>query len=113
MLLPGADPGRPPPASTPSIMAASVTVRVIGPAVSWLAAIGTTPRRLIRPTVGLMPTTEFAFAGLKMEPDVSVPTVAAARFADATTPGPELDPPGPRACRPSLFGQGAGMGRGS
>src|SRR5260370_39397963 len=113
MLLPGADPGRPPPASTPSIMAASVTVRVIGPAVSWLAAIGTTPCRLIRPTVGLIPTTELALAGLRMEPDVSVPTVAAARFDEATTPGPELEPPGPSACLPSLFGKGGGMGRGS
>src|SRR5713226_3401731 len=94
-------------------MAASVTVRVIGPAVSWLAAIGTTPCRLISPTVGLMPTTELALAGLRIDPEVSVPTVAAARFAAAITPGPELDPPGPNACLPSAFGKPAGMGRGS
>src|SRR5205807_9286448 len=113
MLLTVAESRPSPPANAPSRMAASVTDRVIGPAVSWLAAIGTTPCRLIKPTVGLIPTTEFAFAGLKMEPDVSVPTLAAARLADATTPGPELEPPGPRACRPSLFGKGGGMGRGS
>src|SRR5438105_583567 len=113
MLLTVAESRPSTPASAPSIIAASVTVRVIGPAVSWLAAIGTTPCRLINPTVGLIPTTEFAFAGLNMEPDVSVPTVAAARFAAATTPGPELDPPGPSACLPSLLFSGFGIGRGS
>src|SRR5215470_9436906 len=101
------------PANTPSMIAASVTVRVIGPAVSWLAAIGTTPCLLINPTVGLIPTSEFALEGLKIEPEVSVPTVAAAKFAEATTPGPELEPPGPSACLPSLLGRGTGIGRGS
>jgi len=86
---------------------------VIGPAVSWLAAIGTTPCRLIRPTVGLMPTSEFAFAGLRIEPDVSVPIAAAARFEAETTAGPELDPLGESACLPSLFANGTGIGRAS
>ena len=31
------------------------------------------PSRLIRPTVGLMPTSPFAVPGLRIEPDVSVP----------------------------------------
>ena len=36
--------------------AASATVRAIGPAVSWLCAIGMMPARLTSPSVGLMPT---------------------------------------------------------
>src|SRR5438045_1435525 len=96
----------------PRRIAASVTVRVIGPAVSCAAAMGTIPERLISPTVGLIPTTELAFAGLRIDPDVSVPTVTAAKFAAAATPGPELEPPGPSACRPSLFGSPVGIGRG-
>ena len=40
-------------------MAASRTVRAMGPAVSWLWAMGTMPARLIRPSVGLMPTIPF------------------------------------------------------
>ena len=42
-------------ASTVSSAAASATVRAIGPAVSWLCAMGTMPVRLTSPTVGLMP----------------------------------------------------------
>ena len=52
------------PQSAVSSAAASATVRVIGPAVSWLEAIGTIPVRLTRPTVGLTPTAELAVAGL-------------------------------------------------
>ena len=54
----------------------------------------------MRPTVGLMPTSMFWFAGLRIEPDVSVPTFAAHRFA--AVPIPELDPPTlmrPAVCR--------------
>ena len=46
-------------ASTLRRIAASRTVRVNGPAVSWLCAIGITPARLINPTVGLTVTTPF------------------------------------------------------
>ena len=60
----------------------------------WLAAIGTIPVRLIRPTVGLMPTQELAADGLRIEPDVSVPTVSGASPAAAATPGPALEPLG-------------------
>ena len=51
------------------------------------------PSRLTSPTVGLIPTTPLALAGLRIEPDVSVPTASAARFALTTMPDPELDPP--------------------
>ena len=44
------------PASTPSSAAASATVRHIGPAQSWLVAMGRMPRPGTRPSVGLRPT---------------------------------------------------------
>ena len=74
--------------------AASSTLRVMGPAVSWVEETGSMPSWLIRPTVGLCPTTEFDSAGSRMEPEVSVPTVAAARPTEAATPEPELEPLG-------------------
>ena len=40
--------------STPSMIATSLTLFAIGPAVSWSAVIGITPYRLMRPTVGLI-----------------------------------------------------------
>src|SRR5947208_9326309 len=82
---------------TESTAAASVTLRVIGPAVSCAAEIGTTPDRLTRPSVGLMPTALLAPAGQTMEPSVSVPMVTLARFAAAPTPEPLLDPHGLRS----------------
>ena len=87
------------PSIAPSRIAASVTVFAIGPAVSWSAVMGIMPYRLTRPTVGLMAASMFPFAGLKMEPEVSVPTLAAQKFA--AVPIPELDPEGERAGRPS------------
>jgi hypothetical protein len=69
---------------------------------SWSATMGMTPRPLTRPTVGLMPTSMFALAGLRIEPDVSVPMFAAQRLA--AVPMPELDPPVASAGRPSLNG---------
>ena len=56
--------------------------------------MGTTPYRLVSPTVGLIPTTELKDDGQIMEPSVSVPSVTAAMFAAAATPGPALDPHG-------------------
>src|SRR5262245_57840749 len=79
---------------TPSVAAASATVRACGPTVSWMWEIGTTPARLVRPTVGLMPTTPFALPGQTMLPSVSVPSETAATFADAAAPEPELEPQG-------------------
>src|SRR6266550_487780 len=85
------------PASAPSRIAASVTVRHIGPAVSWLCAIGMTPERLTRPTVGFSPTSELAPDGQTMEPSVSVPTPTAAKLAAIAAPVPELEPQGLRS----------------
>ena len=66
---------------------------------SWSAVIGMTPYRLMRPTVGLMPTSMFWFDGLRIEPDVSVPTFAAQKLT--LVPAPELEPPVVSTGRPS------------
>src|SRR5436190_18142041 len=81
---------------TDSAMAASATVRACGPMVSCVCEIGTTPARLVRPTVGLMPTTPLALAGQTMLPSVSVPSDTAAKLAVAAAPDPELEPHGLR-----------------
>ena len=65
--------------------------------VSWVWEIGTTPARLVRPTVGLMPTTPLAFAGQTMLPSVSVPIDTAAKLAETAAPEPELEPQGLRS----------------
>jgi len=75
-------------------VAASATVLAIGPVTSWLWAIGTTPERLVRPRVGLMPTRALWEEGQTIEPSVSVPSEAAARLAAIAVPEPELDPQG-------------------
>src|SRR5919202_3216261 len=80
-----------------STVAASVTVRACGPTVSWVCEIGTTPWRLVSPTVGLMPTTALADDGLMIDPSVSVPSAATHRLAATATPDPELEPPGERS----------------
>src|ERR1700752_2962384 len=55
------------------------------------------PARLTSPTVGLMPTSEFAEEGQTIEPSVSVPIAAAPRFAAMAAPEPELEPHGLRS----------------
>ena len=98
------------PSIAPSMIAASVTVRVIGPGVSWSAVIGITPQRLMRPTVGFTPASMFAFDGDRIEPDVSVPTLPAQKLT--AVPIPELEPPVPMTGRPSPVA-GRGSRRGS
>src|SRR6185503_12913741 len=95
------------PAMAVSMMAASVTERHMGPAVSWLCAIGMMPARLTSPTVGLIPTRPQALDGLITDPSVSVPTPAAAKLPLTAEPVPELEPLGFRSstngflhCRP-------------
>src|ERR1700689_1203071 len=85
------------PARAPSNVAASATVRPIGPAVSWLWEIGIIPARLTSPTVGLIPTIPFADDGQTIEPSVSDPTATAQRLAETAAPEPELDPQGLRS----------------
>lgn len=50
--------------------------------------------RLVRPTVGLMPTTELALDGQRIEPSVSVPNETAAMFAATDIADPLLEPQG-------------------
>src|SRR5882762_5819889 len=76
----------------PSAAAASATVRACGPIVSCVCEIGTTPARLVSPTVGLMATTPFALPGQTILPSVSEPNDTVAKFADAAAPEPELEP---------------------
>src|SRR5215217_3948843 len=65
--------------------------------VSWLWEMGMTPARLVRPTVGLMPTTEQADEGQTIEPSVSVPMATAVKPAAVAAGEPELDPQGERS----------------
>ena len=53
----------------------------------------------MRPTVGLMAASMFWLEGLRMEPEVSVPMLAAQKLA--AVPMPELEPPVKSAGRPS------------
>src|SRR3984957_11227440 len=81
---------------TPSAVAASATVRASGPTVSWVCEMGTTPARLVSPTVGLIPTTPLALEGQTILPSVSLPKARTAKFADAPAPEPELEAQGLR-----------------
>src|SRR5256885_9387599 len=87
------------------IAAASATVRACGPGVSCVCEIGTTPARLVTPTVGLMPTTALTLAGHTMLPSVSVPTEIAAKFEPAAAAEPELEPQAFRSVEYGLWGR--------
>lgn len=53
-----------------------------------------TPVRLVRPTVGLIPTTELKLEGQIMDPSVSVPSVTVTKLAAAAIAEPLLDAQG-------------------
>src|SRR5438876_9095514 len=72
--------------------AASATVRACGPIVSCVWEMGTTPARLVSPTVGLIATTPLTLPGQTILPSVSEPIETAAKFAEAAAPEPELEP---------------------
>src|SRR5580704_19095248 len=78
-------------------MAASRTVRHIGPAPSWLCEMGMMPVRLTKPTVGLIPTRPLLDDGHTIDPFVSVPMAATHRLAETAAPEPELEPQGLRS----------------
>src|SRR6476620_7078447 len=61
------------------------------------------PVRLTRPSVGFMPTRPLLFDGETIEPSVSVPMPATARFAAIEAPVPELDPDGLRSSAYGFF----------
>ena len=85
------------PARTSRRRATSSTVRAIGPGLSWLALMGTTPCVDTAPTVGLIPATPLSDAGQVMDPSVSVPMASGARPAATAAADPEEDPPGLRS----------------
>ena len=72
----------------------------MGPVVSSVAEMGTTPVRLRLPVVGFNPTRELALAGESIEPEVSEPTAATAYSAAIAAPLPELEPPVPKTSLP-------------
>src|SRR5712692_5916653 len=88
---------------TLSRAAASATVRACGPMVSCVCEMGTTPARLVRPTVGLMPTTLLTFAGQTMLPSVSEPMLTAVKLAATAAADPELEPQALRSIEYGLF----------
>src|SRR5205807_9167907 len=65
--------------------------------------IGAAPARLVRPTVGLIPTTPLALAGQTTLPSVSVPSETVAKLAEAAAPEPELEPQGVRSIPEGLL----------
>ena len=89
------------PVKAPSTIAASRTVRHIGPAPSCVCAIGIMPERLTRPTVGLIPASPLDEEGHTIDPSVSVPIAAAHKFAEVAAPDPELEP---QALRSRAYG---------
>src|SRR5205814_475058 len=91
------------PAIAPSTIAASITVRAIGPPVSCVCEIGMMPAVGRSPTVGLMPTMPLIDAGLTIDPSVSVPSAAAQRFAATPAAEPELEPLGLRSSAYGFF----------
>src|ERR1700729_3102121 len=79
------------------MIATSATEPAIGPAVSWLCAIGIMPCCDSRPSVGFRPTMPVIDAGQVIEPSVSDPMLAGAMPAATATALPELDPQGVRS----------------
>src|SRR5919106_2244972 len=61
------------------------------------------PLRLTSPSVGLMPTSEFADDGQTIEPSVSVPIDPAHKLAAVAAPEPELEPHGLRSSAYGFF----------
>ena len=82
---------------TAATAAASATVRANTDGQSRLRTAGTTPRVLIRPTVGFTPTIPLSAAGTRPEPAVSVPRANGTNPSATATAEPELDPPGTSA----------------
>src|SRR5689334_23897823 len=93
-----------------SSWAASRTLAVIGPAVSWLWLIGTMWVRLTRPTVGLRPTMPLTALGQVTDPSVSVPMAKRTSPAATAAPDPLEEPQvlrssahGLRVCPPTAL----------
>ena len=88
------------PVTTESSNATSATVRAIGPAVSRVWLMGSTPaagyRCRLPPVEGRRPTVPVKAAGTRTEPPVSLPSPAGAIRAAIAAAVPPDDPPGMR-----------------
>jgi hypothetical protein len=93
---------------TESRSATSATVRAIGPTVSRVWLIGTTPRSGYRllplPTLGRSPTIPHKAGGMRTDPPVSEPSPAGDMRAAMPAAVPPLDPPGNGDLRHALLG---------
>src|SRR5690242_16691616 len=81
------------PASAPSTVAASFTVRQRMPGRSRVSEAGTRPARLIRLWVATIPTRLLLAAGLRADGPVSSPSAHITRFAATAAPEPPLERP--------------------
>ena len=79
---------------TSSAMAASATVRAMGPVLSSCQSKGAMPAMLTRPRVGKMPTRLLVATGMRMELPVSVPVPSTAMFPVTEVTVPPDEPPG-------------------
>ena len=68
-------------------------LRAIGPPMSCVLDSGTMPVRLDSPCVPRKPTRLLCDAGMRIDPQVSLPMPAAAKFAATAAPVPPLEPP--------------------
>ncbi|KAG0491590.1 hypothetical protein HPP92_004633 [Vanilla planifolia] len=82
------------PCTTSRSATASVTVRSIGSTVSSLYEMGTIPDRLVRPTIGFIPTTELYDAGQLMPQSKSVARETETKLAATAMAGPLFGPHG-------------------
>ncbi len=80
-----------------SSAAQSATVRAIGPTWSSVGASGNTPAIGMRPCVGLIVLMPQKVAGMRSEPQVSLPSVAGVMQAASAAPEPPLEPPATRS----------------
>ena len=64
---------------------------------SCVVESGTMPVRLDSPCVPRRPTRSLCDAGLRIDPQVSLPMPATAKFAATAAPVPPLEPPGLRS----------------
>src|SRR2546427_11058324 len=71
----------------------SAALRHMGPTWSMDQASGSTPARLTRPYVGLIPDSPHSEAGMRMEPPVSEPRAPGQMPAGTAAPEPDEDPP--------------------
>src|SRR4051812_14247052 len=77
--------------------ARSSTQRASGPLTSCDHDSGMTPARLDRPKLLRRPTRFWLAAGIRIEPQVSLPSAAAAKLAAPAAPEPPLEAPGTRS----------------